>query len=79
MDNAECHRSFCAIEYAIDKGIVIVTLPPHTIDKLQPLDVAIFGPFKNHMRVLLNDDSLLHPQTHITEHILPKFYLQSLD
>ncbi|XP_064083262.1 uncharacterized protein LOC135199283 [Macrobrachium nipponense] len=73
MDNAECHMNIKAIEYAMNNGIVIVTLPPHTTDKLQPLDVAVFGPFKLHMRGLLNDYSLVHSQTHITEHILPDF------
>ncbi|XP_064111430.1 uncharacterized protein LOC135218917 [Macrobrachium nipponense] len=73
MDNAECHMNIKVIEYAMNNGIVIVTLPPHTTDKLQPLDVAVFGPFKLHMRGLLNDYSLMHPQTHITEHILPDF------
>ncbi|XP_045110895.1 uncharacterized protein LOC123504448 [Portunus trituberculatus] len=73
MDDAECHMNIKAIEYAMNNGIVIVTLPSHTTDKLQPLDVAVFGPFKLHMRGLLNDYSLVHPQTHITEHMLPGF------
>ena len=42
MDNAECHMNIHAVEYAIEHGIVIVTLPPHTTGKLQPLDVSVF-------------------------------------
>lgn len=73
MDNAECHMNIHAIEYAINNGIVIVTLPPHTTDKLQPLDVSVFGPFKTYLRGLINDYSLMNPQMHITDHMLPEF------
>ena len=73
MDNAECHMNIHAVEFAIQHGIVIVTLPPHTTDKLQPLDVSVFGPFKTYMRGQLNDYALMHPNKHITEHMLPEF------
>ena len=73
LDNAECHMNIHCIQYAIQHGIVIVTLPPHTTAKLQPLDVSVFGPFKSHMRSLQNDFHLMNPNTHITEHMLPEF------
>ena len=73
MDNAECHMNIHAVEFAIQHGIVIVTLPPHTTDKLQPLDVSVFGPFKTYIRGQLNDYALMHPNKHITEHMLPEF------
>ena len=72
MDNAECHMSIHAVEYAIYHGIVIVTLPPHTTAKLQPLDVSIFGPFKSYLRGLQDDYKLTHPNIAITEHMLPE-------
>ena len=73
IDNAEVHMNIQAVEYAIQKGIVIVTLPPHTTDKLQPLDVSVYGPFKSHMRALQNDYALMHPNKDITVHMLPQF------
>ncbi|KAK4287135.1 hypothetical protein Pmani_039791 [Petrolisthes manimaculis] len=73
MDNAECHMNINVVEFAIRHGIVIVTLPPHTTDKLQPLDVSVFGPFKTFLRALLNDHTLMHPNEHITVHQLPEF------
>ena len=73
MDNAECHMNIHVVEYAIQHGIVIVTLPPHTTDKLQPLDVSVFGPFKTFLRSLLNAHALMHPNQHITVHQLPAF------
>ena len=77
MDNAECHMTMQAIEYANDNGIVILTLPPHTTDKLQPLDVSIYASFKTCMRTLINNYNLMHPHTHITEHRLPEFASQA--
>lgn len=73
MDNAECHMNIQVVEFAIEHGIVIVTLPPHTTDKLQPLDVSVFGPFKTYLRDLLNHHSLMHPNKQITVHQLPEF------
>ena len=73
IDNAVSHLTIQAIEYANDNGIVILTLPPHTTNKLQPLDVSVFASFKQCMRVILNDYTLMHPHTHISEHMLPEF------
>lgn len=73
MDNAVCHLNIHAINYAIENGIVIVTLPPHTTSKLQPLDVSVYGPFKTYLRSLHSDFTLMHPNTAITEHMLPEF------
>lgn len=43
------HKSLEAIELPRKSGIVILTFPPHTTQKLQVLDIGIFGPFKNYM------------------------------
>lgn len=46
FDNHESHLSLAAIERARQVGIVMLTLPPHTSNKMQPLDRTVFGPFK---------------------------------
>lgn len=49
LDGHSSHtRSLEAIEFAIDNGIIMVTLPPHTSHKLQPLDVAFFKPLQTY-------------------------------
>ena len=73
MDNAECHKSIYAIEYAQNNGICIVTLPPHTTDKMQPLDVSVYSSFKSCMRNIIHNYTLMNPHTHISEHMLPEF------
>lgn len=46
LDGHESHKSMEAIAFARENGIVMVTLPPHTSHKLQPLDRTCFGPLK---------------------------------
>lgn len=61
LDNHESHLSLDAITYAKENGIVILTLPPHTSNKLQPLDRCVFGPFKTFFNQGLNAWMLQHP------------------
>ncbi|XP_069678768.1 uncharacterized protein [Periplaneta americana] len=46
LDNHISHCSLAAIEYCREKGIILLSLPPHASHKLQPLDVSFFGPLK---------------------------------
>ncbi|KAJ8909902.1 hypothetical protein NQ315_005637 [Exocentrus adspersus] len=46
LNNHECHISVNAITVCRERGIVLLTVPPHTTNKLQPLDVGVNGPFK---------------------------------
>lgn len=46
LDNHETHLSIDFIDKAKDSGVILVTIPPHTSHKLQPLDVSVYGPFK---------------------------------
>lgn len=46
LDNHDSHATLEAVDLAKSNGIVLLTLPPHTSHRLQPLDVAVFGPFK---------------------------------
>lgn len=46
LDNHESHLSIKGLDFCKDNGIVVLSLPPHTSHKLQPLDRSVFGPFK---------------------------------
>lgn len=46
LDNHTTHLSVESVEYASRVGIIMVTFPPHTSHKLQPLDLTVFGPLK---------------------------------
>ena len=49
INNHESHVSLASREYAKKNSIFIVTLPPHTSHRTQPLDRAVFGPMKTYM------------------------------
>lgn len=46
FDNHESHISIQAIDKAKENGVVLLTFPPHTSHKLQPLDRTVFGSLK---------------------------------
>lgn len=48
LDNHESHMSIEAIDLCRDSGIILLTFPPHTSNKLQPLDLTIVGPLKGY-------------------------------
>lgn len=49
LDNHSSHISLEAYTFCKCKFIHMVSLPPHTSDHLQPLDLTIFGPLKNQL------------------------------
>lgn len=61
MDNHESHLSIEALNLAKAAGVNILTLPPHTSAKLQPLDVGIFGPFKTYYNAAIDSWLLRNP------------------
>lgn len=55
LDNHESHKDFRGLQMAVDNGITILSLPPHSSHKLQPLDIiSVFGPLSKY-----NECSLL--------------------
>lgn len=73
LDNHESHMTFAGLDFCKENGIIILSLPPHTSHKLQPLDRSVFGPIKrlynaacdNWMRLKSNAAKT------ITMHIIP--------
>ena len=41
-------KNLAATDMAWEAGVVMVSLPPHTTHRLQPLDEAFFGPFEKY-------------------------------
>lgn len=48
LDNHETHLSLEAVQLASSVGVVMLTFPPHTSHKLQPLDISIYSPLKGY-------------------------------
>ncbi|XP_015123981.1 uncharacterized protein LOC107046042 [Diachasma alloeum] len=43
LDNHDSHGSLAAFDYCRDNGIFLLSLPPYTSHRTQPLDVSFFG------------------------------------
>lgn len=48
LDNHKSHISIECLNLAKESGIILLTFPPHTSHKLQPLDRGVFGPLKKY-------------------------------
>lgn len=55
LDNHESHVSVAVTKKARLSGIHMLTFPPHTSHRLQPLDRTVFGSFKSHYNRAVND------------------------
>jgi hypothetical protein len=60
-DNLASHLSPAVIEACRRNNIQFVCLPPNSTDKLQPLDVGVFGPLKAAWRSILTAYKQQHP------------------
>lgn len=67
LDNHSSHISIEIFEYCRKHGIVMVTIPPHTSHRLQPLDLTFFGPLK----AAFNRECELYLRAHVMERITP--------
>ncbi|XP_049315728.1 uncharacterized protein LOC115065987 [Bactrocera dorsalis] len=71
LDNHVSHCSLTAIIFCRENGIHMITFPPHTSHKLQPLDVSVFGPFKKYLATSFNDFLVSNPGRIITIYDVP--------
>lgn len=61
LDNHESHISIQSLNLCKEKGVVMLTIPPHTSQKLQPLDRTVFGPYKGYYNSAMNGWMLSNP------------------
>ena len=67
LDGHKTHtKNMTTIEYARDNGVVILSLPPHTSHKLQPLDRSFFKPLKSAFNAACSTWLRKHPGRRIT-------------
>jgi len=48
IDNHDSHISLQSLDLCKRSGVVLVSFPPHCSHRLQPLDVAVYGPLKQY-------------------------------
>ncbi|XP_050506003.1 uncharacterized protein LOC126884188 [Diabrotica virgifera virgifera] len=66
LDNHESHFSIETLNLAKDNGVTMLTLPPHCPNKLQPLDVAVYAPFKTYYNSAMDSWIITNPGKPIT-------------
>ena len=72
MDNHDSHINLQAIDKAKEMGIVLLTIPPHTSHKLQPLDKTCYGPFKTAINRSFDNWMRSNPGKTITIYEIPQ-------
>ena len=77
MDNHESHLSIAAIGKARKLGIVLLTIPPNTSHKLQPLDVSVYGPFKTGYNKAMDNWMKTNPGKSITIYEVPSLVTEA--
>jgi len=69
LDRHESHtRSLEALDYAKSNGVILLSLPPHTTHKLQPLYTGFFKPLQTHYDRFISTWLCSHPGTTFTEY-----------
>ena len=66
IDNHSSHVNIDAVNFACENGIVLLTIWPHTTHKMQPLDMSVYGPFKNFYDKALDSWMRSHPGERFT-------------
>nr|CAI5827818.1 unnamed protein product [Callosobruchus analis] len=73
LDNHESHVSIDAISFAKSHWITLLTIPPHCSNKLQPLDIAVYSPFKNKYNSVMSNWMLSNTGKTVTIYNIPGF------
>ena len=78
-DGHATHITASVIEKAREAGVILFVLPPHTSHLLQPLDVCVFGPFKNKLYQAIHRFLAREPERVVTKHDLNPLIADALD
>lgn len=74
LDGHCSHKSIEAIELARQNYITMLTIPPHTSHRLQPLDLTFFGPLKTMYNRQVDKWMLSHPGKRVTDYELCQIF-----
>lgn len=66
MDNHSTHTTLAAYNLCKENNITVVTLPPHSSHRLQPLDVAFYGSLKGSFNKECDNFLRSHPHQKIS-------------
>ncbi|KAF2897885.1 hypothetical protein ILUMI_08290 [Ignelater luminosus] len=76
---ANSHLARDVLNIAKENGVILLTIPPHTSQKLQALDVSVFGPFQNFYNAAINSWMVWHPGQTLTIYNVAELVGQAFD
>lgn len=79
LDNHVSHRTYEVLNFCRENGIHVLSFPPHTSHRLQPLDVAVFGPVQKAANKLCEDWVKSNPGRVMQPFDLPAVYTRALE
>ena len=68
LDGHHSHKTLGAVEFCRENGIELLTLPPHSTHKLQPLDRSYFKPLKTAFNTEMDSWMVANPGKRVTIH-----------
>lgn len=72
LDNDDSHLYVPTIKFGRENGVVLLSFPPHTSHKIQPLDRGIYGPFKQYVNFAMGDWIKNHPGQTMSIYDIPR-------
>ncbi|KAI5696449.1 hypothetical protein M8J76_000298 [Diaphorina citri] len=72
-DNHESHINIQVYELAKASGVHILTLPPHSTHKMQPLDVGVYSPFQKYYTSAMKSWMMRNPAKNVSIYEVASF------
>ena len=79
LDNHASHIAIEILDIAKSNGITMISFPPHTTHKLQPLDRSVFGGFKKHYDTAMDAFMVSKPGTPATIYDIPTLVTRAFE
>ena len=79
LDGHASHESLAILMRAMEEGIHILALPPHTTHYLQPLDRAVFGPLNKYYNEICSEFLQASPLNQVNKWTFPSLFRKAWD
>ncbi|CAF4890988.1 unnamed protein product [Pieris macdunnoughi] len=78
LDNHGSHVNIAVVEKAKENNVIMLSFPPHCSHNLQPMDVGVYGPFKNYVNRAQTAWMYNNPGKTMTIYDIPSVVKESL-
>lgn len=79
LDGHGSHKSLEAVTLAKENGITLITIPPHTSHKLQPLDVSFYSPLKTRYNREVDKWMTANPGKRVTDYDIAELFAHAYE